>query len=183
RSTAAQNGNPPLPCELHAAARWPADRTRSVTHALTVSTTQKPNLSSQRLTTNTGPPIARPVQITATNAVQTATAEKPNSSLDTAAATCPIAQNSNTVQPISWARFRTVGIAEPPEPRIERNRTIDGTPSLEPATPTRASGTHPIALPTTIATIAVRRPRAGTRSAPETRTNRPIERSPQRTAT
>ena len=76
----------------------------------------------------------------------------------------------------------TVGANDPRRPRSGRNSTIPGTPSREPASPTKASGMHPIAEPTAMASKAFGKPRAGTSSAPVSRTSRPIARSPHNTA-
>src|SRR6266511_2069346 len=141
-----------------------------------------PKRSTHRRTTRIGPPTARRVQMTATDASQKRDASRPNRRLEATLATCPIAQNSTAVHPTSWSRLRAEGKQEPRSPRTGRNSTIDGTPSRSPARPTNASGRQPMADPTRIARRAVRSPSEGTRRAPVTMTSSPTERSPHRTA-
>src|SRR6266511_773465 len=140
-----------------------------------------PKRSSHRRTTRMGPPTARRLQMSATDASQKWDASKPNRRLDATLATCPMAQNSTAVHPTSWSRLRAEGRNEPRSPRTGRNNTIDGTLSRSPARPTSASGRQPITDPTTIARRAVRSPSAGTRRAPVTITSSPTDRSPHRT--
>src|SRR6266545_3019846 len=98
-----------------------------------------PKRSSHRRTTRIGPPTARRVQMTATDASQKRDASRPNRRLEATLATCPIAQNSTAVHPTSWSRLRAEGRKEPRSPRTGRNSTIDGTTSRSPARPTERS--------------------------------------------
>ena len=132
-----------------------------------------------RRTNPTGPRSAKAAARIPKKIVQAAFASKPKSSSESALAAAAMMISSNVAQPRHWTAFRAVGMYEPRRPSGARSRTIDGTRASAPISPAVPTIAFPIRPPTRIARSASRSVRAGTRSAPMTRTSSETPRFPQ----
>src|SRR5919201_5898060 len=106
RSTASQNGRPPVTGLFAGLDVVASAIVRPIPLAITI---QVPNRSRKRFTTTTGPAIASAVHAIATSTSQNRNASTPKSPIESALASRPIAQNSTEVHPTSCITFNADG--------------------------------------------------------------------------